>query len=61
MPSYGLRRCWDYFVQNLAGEIPPREFELRTDMDVQREKAEAFSSDNKASKEVTAGEGAKKN
>ena len=61
MPSYGLRRCWDYFVQNLAGEIPPREFELRTDMDVQREKAEAFSSDNKASKEAAAGEGAKKN
>ena len=60
LPSYGLRRCWDYFVQNLAGEIPPHEFELKTDADLLREKAEAFSSDNKAAKEVNVGEGAKK-
>jgi hypothetical protein len=47
-------------VQNLAGEIPPHEFELKTDADLLREKAEAFSSDNKAAKEVNVGEGAKK-
>ena len=60
IPSYGLRRCWDYFVRNLAGETPPREFELKTDTDVQREKAEAFSSEGKLSKEGTIGEAAKK-
>jgi dipeptidyl-peptidase 4 len=61
MPSYGLRRCWDYFIEKLAGEIPPHEFELKTDTDILREKAEAFFSDNKASKEGSVGEGAKKN
>ena len=61
IPSYGLRRCWDYFVQNLAGETPPREFELKTDTDIEREKAEAFSAENKATKEIAVGEAAKKN
>jgi len=62
MPSYGLRRCWDYFVQNLAGETPPHEFGLKTDTDIQREKAEAFSPENKAAKEVVAvDEATKKN
>jgi dipeptidyl aminopeptidase/acylaminoacyl peptidase len=61
IPSYGLRRCWDYFVQHLAGETPPHEFELKTDTDLEREKAEAFSAEIKVTKEVAVGEAAKKN
>lgn len=41
LPSYGRRREWDYFVENLAGETPPHEFLLKTDADYDREKAEA--------------------
>jgi len=33
LPSYGKRREWDYFVENLAGEAPPHEFPLKTDSD----------------------------
>jgi dipeptidyl-peptidase-4 len=60
IPSYGLRRCWDYFVQYLAGETPPHQFQLKTDADVEREKAEEFSSDDKISKEGATGEVTKK-
>jgi dipeptidyl-peptidase-4 len=41
LPSYGRRREWDYFVENLAGETPPHEFLLKTDADYDREKAKA--------------------
>lgn len=37
VPSYGKRRQWDYFVEHLANEPPPREFQLRTDGDIERD------------------------
>ena len=30
---YMMRRRWDYFVKNLAGKEPPKEFELQTQTD----------------------------
>lgn len=38
MPGYGTRRLWDYFVTNLAGEAPPREFQLKSTSDYLIEK-----------------------
>jgi dipeptidyl aminopeptidase/acylaminoacyl peptidase len=38
MPGYGTRRLWDYFVTNLAGETPPREFKLKSATDYLIEK-----------------------
>ena len=61
MPTYGVRRSWDYFVEYLAGETPPHEFALKTSGDVQREKFEAFLLDNKAPKQGTVGDVTKKN
>lgn len=54
LPSYGLRRSWDYFVEHLAGETPPVEFKVKTDMDVQREKAEALAEETKDKKSTQA-------
>ena len=28
--QYMTRRRWDYFVRNLAGNIPPREYEMKS-------------------------------
>jgi len=33
LPSYGLRRNWDYFVRHLAGLEPPAEFTVTSDAD----------------------------
>ena len=33
MPSYLVRRSWDYFVCHLLGESPPKEYELITPLD----------------------------
>ena len=30
---YMTRRRWDYFVKNLAGEVPPQEYQLKTKPD----------------------------
>jgi dipeptidyl-peptidase 4 len=59
LPSYGLRRTWDYFVQNLAGDTPPVEFKVKTDIDVQREKAEALAEGIKDKKPVQAADATK--
>ena len=56
LPSYGERRAWDYFVENLAGERPPREFALKTDTDFDREKQDALKVKPDAAKKT---EGAK--
>ena len=50
LPSYGLRRAWDYFVQYLAGETPPLQFKLETDIDVERDKAKALEDDTNGRK-----------
>ncbi|WP_308910592.1 alpha/beta hydrolase family protein [Pseudokordiimonas caeni] len=28
LPVYALRRQWDYFVANLAGKVPPKEYQI---------------------------------
>ena len=33
VPSYALRRNWDYLVKNLQGVEPPKEFNLKTGLD----------------------------
>lgn len=38
LPGYGLRRQWDYFVSNLAGEVPPKEFVVKSSGDYFKEK-----------------------
>jgi len=53
IPTYGIRRVWDYFVSNLAGERPPREFPLNADRDIEKEKADALSDAVKAAKKKT--------
>jgi len=35
---YMMRRRWDYFVKNLAGAEPPKEFELKTKLDPRNER-----------------------
>ena len=30
---YLVRRRWDYFVQNLLGVMPPKDFEIKEDRD----------------------------
>jgi dipeptidyl-peptidase 4 len=47
LPSYGIRRLWDYFIENLAGESPPHEYYLKTDADMDREKNEALSAEHR--------------
>lgn len=37
MNSYAIRRSWDFFVINLLGLEPPKEFNLTTSMDIIRE------------------------
>ena len=34
LPSYVLRRSWDYLVEHLLGEEPPSEFHLRKAFDL---------------------------
>ncbi len=41
-------------MQNLAGDTPPVEFKVKTDVDVQREKAEALAEDIKDKKATQA-------
>jgi dipeptidyl aminopeptidase/acylaminoacyl peptidase len=43
MPGYGTRRAWDYFVVNLMGETPPKEFPLKSNGDYLLEKIDAMS------------------
>ncbi len=33
LPGYALRRQWDYFVRNLAGETPPENYPVRSSSD----------------------------
>ena len=37
IPGYGTRRTWDYFVKELAGEAPTREFILQSHLDYELE------------------------
>lgn len=37
IPSYALRRSWDYLVEHLQGISPPRNFELKTTIDMAME------------------------
>jgi len=37
LPSYGKRKQWDYFVDHLAHQLPPHEFLLKTDGDIEDE------------------------
>jgi len=41
LPGYGLRRQWDYFVSRLAGETPPKGFEVKASTDYFKEKMKA--------------------
>lgn len=41
--GYIIKRCWDYFVEHLMGEEPPKDFRLRAAIDSFHEKAEAES------------------
>ena len=33
IPTYALRRSWDYFVTHLQGKSPPKQFPLMQGMD----------------------------
>ncbi len=56
IPGYGTRRTWDYFVTNLAGESPPHEFPLKSNLDYELEHIAAMGVDLNIEKR----EGAKK-
>ena len=45
IPGYGTRRTWDYFVTHLAGESPPHEFPLKSNLDYELEHIEAIGVD----------------
>ena len=34
LPTYAIRRTWDYLVKNLQGVEPPKEFKLTTSLDI---------------------------
>jgi dipeptidyl-peptidase-4 len=50
IPGYGTRRIWDYFVANLAGEHPPHEFPLKSNLDYELEHIAAMGVDLKVEK-----------
>lgn len=56
IPGYGTRRTWDYFVTNLAGGSPPREFPLKSNLDYVLEQYAAMGVDLKVEEK----EGARK-
>jgi dipeptidyl aminopeptidase/acylaminoacyl peptidase len=45
IPGYGTRRTWDYFIANLAGEHPPHEFPLKSNLDFELEHIGAMGVD----------------
>jgi dipeptidyl-peptidase-4 len=45
IPGYGTRRTWDYFVTHLAGESPPHEFLLKSNLDYELEHITAMGVD----------------
>ena len=47
IPGYGTRRTWDYFVTNLGGASPPREFFLKSHLDYELEHIAAMGIDLK--------------
>jgi len=45
IPGYGTRRTWDYFVTHLAGETPPHQFPLKSNLDYELEHIAAMGVD----------------